>query len=617
MYYPIEDHAIIGNLRSAVLVSKNGTIDWAPVPFIDSPTVFASILDDEKGGFWSIRPKEKYSVSQKYIDNTNVLVTEFTTEKGVVELIDFLPIEEEGENVGEEEDTTFRVHRKVKCMQGSVELEMVFEPRLDYARGGDQISSCTGGVYIENGDKKGVLVSKISMNIEEDRVIATKEMQESETEFFIFRYNTSEIVFYGEDESHHEAELEQTISYWRNWVHGYDVRNCPVKSRWHNIVTRSALVLKILFFEPVGTVAAAATTSLPEDVGGVRNWDYRLTWLRDSSFIFQVLFRLGHFKEAEKYIEWFVDMCYRDFHSSEDVGELKVVYGLRKGSDLEEVFLTHLSGYKNSRPVRVGNDAYRQRGLDVYGSVFDMIWQLHVLKGPGSLGDKEWYVLRILADFVAANWNKPDEGLWEVRGGRRHFVYSKVMCWVALDRAIKLAYEYNFKGDTENWREQCESIKKEVMRRGWSEELGSFTQSFDSSELDAATLLFPLLGFIEGDDPKMVSTIQAVRYHLGCDNGLLKRYTSNDGLPGEEGAFLLSSFWLVDALVLAGEREEAEIVFENVIAKANHVGLFSEEIDEKTGAFLGNYPQAYTHIGIINSAFALTEAPSTKKDKSN
>lgn len=609
MYSPIENYSIIGNLRSSILISKEASIDWACAPFIDSSSVFAKLLDDEKGGFWQIKPKREYKSTQRYIKNTNVLTTEFNTDLGISEVTDFLPIEEEKEFTPAPENTTFKIHRKVKCIEGECEMEMFFCPRFNYARGGDKIEEIEGGVFVENDKMHGVLASKnrIEFKKEEDLACSSIKLKKGESVFFVFRYNTGEIVFYDEDKEHHETELEQTISYWQNWTHGCDLNICPLKCKWHEMVARSSLVLKALFFEPMGTPAAAATTSLPESIGGVRNWDYRFTWLRDSSFIFKALFKLGHIKEAKEYINWLLNICEKEFLREDSSGFLQVVYGLRGEKELDEKILEHLEGYKGAKPVRVGNGAYKQKGLDIYGSVFDMIWQLHLLESGDTLTEEMWKKLKPVADFVANNWNEPGEGLWEVRGGKKHFTYSKVMCWTALDRALKLADVYDLSGDTTLWWNEREAIKLEVMSRGFNKELNSFAQSFDSKDLDASVLLFPVVGFIKGDDPKMLSTIEKVREELEVKEGLIKRYTSEDGLPGEEGAFLLASFWLVQALVEAGKKEEAEKLFETVISKANHTGLFSEEIDEKTGEFLGNFPQAYTHVGLINSAFALTE----------
>ena len=388
-----------------------------------------------------------------------------------------------------------------------------------------------------------------------------------------------------------------------------DLETCPThEGPWKDMIRRSALVLKVLFFEPVGTVAAAATTSLPEEIGGVRNWDYRFTWLRDSAFIFESFFRLGHTKEAKQYIRWLLDECKKQG----DPQHLKIMYPLEGGvCGKEEEILPHLKGYERSKPVRIGNAAVDQKQWDIYGSIFDVVWQLHELENKNVIDVVSWQFLREVANYVADIWDQPDEGLWEVRGGKDHFVYSKVMCWVALDRALRIAEAYGYGGECEKWRAQRDAIYAAVMEKGWNEKLQAFTHSFNSEELDATALLFPKVGFIKGTDPKMCSTISAIRKRLGDGKGLLYRHTFSDGLPGSPGADLFASFWLVDALVCAGQIDDAQEIFEHVLELANHVGLYAEEIDPETGEFLGNFPQAYTHVGLINSAVRLTRALST------
>ena len=607
MYRPIRDYAIIGNLRSAALVSKGGSVDWAPAPFIDSPSVFAALLDEKKGGFWSIAPSEAHTSTQSYLKDTNVLATKFSSEKGVLELIDFIPIEEEKTSLPAEEDTTFRLHRRVRCTQGLCPIEIIFEPKFDYARGETALSETDGGIFVENAEKRGVLAARCPFTIEGGRASARVTLKKGESLFFIFRYNTGTVELRKNGKAHHDKELDETVSFWREWSRECDLPVCPViEGPYRDAVIRSALVLKILFFEPVGTVAAAATTSLPEAIGGMRNWDYRFTWLRDASFVFQAFFRLGHLREAGEYIRWLIGVC---TSSAESAGpeHLQIMYGLRGERVLPEEVLTNLDGYRGSRPVRIGNSAYGQKQWDIYGSVFDMIWRLHRLEGGTPLSAHTWRVLRDIADYVMHIWKEPDEGLWEVRGGKQHFVYSKAMCSVALDRAARLAEAYGLDGDTALWREESRVIKDEVLSRGFDDSLGAFVQRFDSSDLDASVLLLPAVEFIKGDDPRMLSTIAAIKRELLRDDGLVLRYTADDGLPGREGAFLLASFWLVDALVLAGKEEEGRALFEKVIAKANHAGLFSEEMDPSTGEFLGNFPQAYTHVGLINSAFRLSK----------
>ena len=603
-YTPIRDYGMIANLRSAALVSVHGSIDWAPAPYIDSPSAFGAILDEHKGGYWSVRPTEEYTSSQYYVENSNVLVTRFECASGILEVTDFIPLEQESERtfVPPEDDTTFRIKRKVKCIEGAVPVRVEFAPRFDYGRGITDLSYIDRGLLVHNANKRGVLVSTKEYTIDEENNIASSEftLQSGRYTFLVFRYNTGIIDLKKDDDDLHNDDLKQTIADWQAWVNRCDVENFTLlRSKWQTHVDRSALLLKMLFFEPVGTLAAAPTTSLPEGIGGVRNWDYRYTWIRDSSYAFKAFFSIGHVHEAEEYLQWLVGIC-----TYAPPKDLKIMYGLHGETDLTEIILDHLEGYRGSSPVRIGNGAANQQQWDIYGSIFDVAYLLHELTGM-EVEDKRWNVLSAIADHVVEIWDQPDEGIWEVRGGADHFTYSKVMCWVALDRAIKMSEKYGLPGNINVWCAEREKLYETIMTRGWSEEKQSFTQSLDSEQLDAVMLLMPMTGIIAGDNPKMKSTIRAIQKELGRGDGLLLRYDSEDGLPGEEGAFLLTSFWLVDALVLAGELNEAETLFETLLSYENHLGLYSEEMDPVTKEFLGNFPQAYTHIGLINSAMLL------------
>lgn len=602
MYKPIRDYAIIGNLRSAALVSKDGSLDWKPAPYLDSPSVFAALLDDKKGGRWSIAPVDAYTTKQEYLGQTNILTTTFTTKKGVVELTDFIPAQG-GTDMAEIEKA--EVHRKVMCKKGACEVKVEFAPRFDYARGETILSFTEHGVAtVHEGKKKGELVSPGEYAIQDNQATCTLSLKEGETAYLAFHYHET-----GEEDwtdEHYEEEMSITKDFWEDWVHRCDPASCPVAGPWHDLVIRSSLVLKILFFEPPGSIAAAPTTSLPEATGGARNWDYRFSWIRDSAFTLQALFWMGYVTEARTYVAWLLkECCSAANFKPEDV---QIMYGLRGERNLKEEILPHLEGYRASKPVRIGNTAHLQKQWDMYGSIMDTVWRIHVMDKKYEISGATWEILRKFANYVTKIWRQPDEGLWEVRGGKQHFVYSKVMCWVALDRAIKIAREYGFEGEVDVWEKEKEAIRQEVMEKGWSEAKQSFVQSFDSQDLDASLLLMPAVEFIDGKDQKMVSTIRAIERELAVQNGLLLRYTAPDGLPGREGAFLPASFWLIDALVFAGEQEKAQKHFEHLTTLANHVELFAEEINPKTREFLGNFPQAYTHIGLINSAYYLANA---------
>ena len=601
MYKPIRDYAIIGNLRSAALVSKDGSVDWAPAPYLNSPSVFAALLDDTKGGKWSIAPVDPYTTKQEYLGFTNILVTRFTTKQGVVEIVDFIPAQA-GKAMEEREKA--EIHRKITCIKGTSEVRVIFAPRFDYARGETILSFSEHGLFVNHdGKRKGELVSPGEYVLKDNVGTAILKFEEGESEYLAFHYHETKEEDWADE--HYEEELKETKTFWENWVHRCDIKSCPISGPWHNMVVRSSLVLKILFFEPPGSIAAAVTTSLPEAIGGVRNWDYRFSWIRDSAFVLQALFQLGYVKEARAYVEWLLDECcsLKNF----DPKDVQIMYGLQGEVNLKEEILTHLEGYRGSKPVRIGNLAYLQKQWDIYGSILDTVWRIHTMDKTYTIERSTWDILRKFANYVVKIWREPDEGLWEVRGGKQHFVYSKVMCWVALDRALKIAKEYSFKGEIETWEQEKEAIKKEIMEKGWSEEKHSFTQSFDSEDLDASLLLMPIVGFIDGKDQRMVSTVQAIERELSVQNGLLLRYTAKDGLPGREGAFLPASFWLVNALIFAGETNRARLYLANLVKLANHVGLYAEEINPKSLEFLGNFPQAYTHIGLINSAYYLAQ----------
>lgn len=599
MYKPIGAYGIIGNLRSVALVGRDGSVDWKPAPFINSPSVFAAILDDKKGGRWRISPPDAFSSEQAYAKDTNILVTAFRTEEGACDLSDYIPA-----GAGDARDPEkAEIHRRVLCREGRCRIEMRFDPRFEYAQGETALRRTEAGLdVLYKGRKRGELVSPFPLSLDGGKGASCRfDLREGEEAFFAFHYHDTHPAERTPD--HYQEELRETERFWKEWVSRCDFGACPPRFPWHDMVMRSALVLKLLFFEPPGSVAAAATTSLPEEIGGVRNWDYRFTWIRDSAYTVQALLWLGKVKEAETYVRWlFTDCCNLERSRPED---LQILYGLNGEADAQERELGHLEGYRGSRPVRIGNKAAGQRQLDVYGAVFEAVWQMHA-RNLHIIDSELWETLRAFANYAARVWREPDEGVWEVRGEKRHFTYSKVMCWVALDRAIRLARSHGLAGETEEWSRERAAIRKAVMERGWSGKKRSFTLSFDADDLDTLSLVFPVLGFIDGQDPRMLSTIEAIQRELGIGDSLFYRYRFEDGLPGREGAFLLSSFWMVDALVFAGERERARDLYERLLRLANPLGLYAEEMDPETHEFLGNFPQAYTHIGLINSAFYLS-----------
>ncbi|MFB6212341.1 MAG: glycoside hydrolase family 15 protein [Candidatus Magasanikbacteria bacterium] len=598
MYEPIQNYGIISNKKTAALISKEGSLDWLPVSRIDSSSIFASILDDEKGGSWKIEPRKEHRSFQEYIENTRILVNEFETETGKAKVINFFAIDPTS---NKNDEGNLALFRQIKGIEGEVEFKISFSPAPDYGRKGINVEKRMDGFKIVSENNTYYLQSSHEYEIKNKSLDQYLTIQKGERESFLFTAKEPSSVQYEVEDC--TKALKETEKYWNEWVHECDLSICPLAGQWHELAVKSSLVLKSLFFEPSGAIVAAPTTSLPEEIGGKRNWDYRFSWIRDSSFTLQALINLGYTKEVMSYMDYLLDIC----RECTIDGEFKILYGVDESSNLEEKTLDHLEGYKNSRPVRIGNEAYNQDQWDIYGAVIDTVWKLSNSKDSYEMKNKTWKLINSLANNVVNIWNQPDEGIWETRGQKKHFTHSKVMCWVALDRALKLADKHNKKGEKERWKKEKRKIKEAVFQKGWNRKKESFTQSFNSENLDASLLLMPELGFIDGENPKMISTIKKIRKELGAGNGLIYRYKNEDGLPGKEGAFFLASFWLVDALCFADKKKEAEKIFKKLIDYSNHLNLYSEEIDPNNKNFLGNFPQGYTHIGLINSAFYLSQ----------
>ncbi|WP_227378000.1 glycoside hydrolase family 15 protein [Haladaptatus halobius] len=586
-YVPLEEYGLIGNLETCALANADGSIDWCPFPHLESPSVFARLLDAEDGGHFSIRPDAAYDSTQRYLDNTNVLRTEFQTEMGALSVTDFMPVTED-----EDGQTRKRaLYRKVECHRGTVDIDISLEPRFDYARASTTISAQNGGLLAESDDEAAFLSTDLSFDVINSEATATATVEADDTEWFIFCYGDDEPI----DAATGKRLLDETASYWRGWAHTCNESECVFGGPWHDLVVRSGLTLKLLTHGETGAIAAAPTTSLPEDVGGVRNWDYRYNWIRDAAFTIQALSNLHHSREAIDYFDWVLDLCRTDAPE-----QIQPLYGLHGSPDLEEKELDHLAGYRNSSPVRLGNGAITQRQLDTYG---ELILAVYETTQDGYLSADDWSAIRDIIDYVCEVWETKDEGIWEVRGEPRHFVFSKVMCWVALDRGIAIANEHDFDASFDHWQDVRDEIKATVLERGYDDELGAFVQAFgDTDTLDATALLIPFVGFLPFDDERVLDTIDAIQEQLTTDDGLVYRYNGGDGLPGKEGAFVLCTFWLVDALALTGHVEEATETFLNVLDYVSPLGLLGEEIGYKERLQLGNYPQAFSHIGLINSA---------------
>ncbi len=594
MYLDIADYGLIGDLHSIALVSKNGSIDYCSMPLLDSPTIFASLLDDERGGCFSIQPKSEFSSSQSYIDDTNVLACTFSTEHAEAELLDFMPVAtehlvESGEH---------RIERRIRMHKGSMEFRLVFSPKPDYAET-PAVVTCHDTMVkaLFHGHTLTLIHSlrnSIVRQCNEGTAIIDFSLAENQSVSFSLVYGES-------TGSNKDFPLpEHTIGFWKQWLHNCMGEHCAFLGEFTPIVNRSLLALKLLTFHPTGAIAAAATTSLPETIGGERNWDYRFTWLRDASFTLKALFALGHISEADSFIRW-LHTTYRR-HGSDN---LQIMYSIHGDETLPERKLLHLKGYRNSRPVRIGNLAHTQNQWDIYGEVMDAALRLSDYAGKIDAG--LWPFFQDICDMAAENWHKPDEGIWEVRNGPFHFVYSKVMCWVALDRGITIARRYGFQAPVQRWIEEREIIKKDIIEKGLDPERQSFVQRYGSDDLDASLLLLPLVNFLPIDDPRIQGTIDACIAEL-MHNGFVSRYKADDGLKGEEGGFVLCNFWLVECLARSGRMEEAVKLMNETLHAANRLGLFSEEYNSSTSEMLGNFPQAFSHIGLINAATAILSA---------
>ena len=600
-YQPIQNYGIIGNMRTAALVGVNGSIDWLCIPHFDSPSVFAAILDDQKGGKFQISPvSERITCKQLYWPDTNVLITRFLSPDGVGEIEDFMPVGYP------ESEWHHQLVRRVKLMRGSITFRVQCHPAFDYARATHQTTLAKQGARFDAHNLSLGLVTTIPLKRTANGVEAEFVLTEGQTTTFVLG-----AIPPGDDcgrcPSDGEAEelFDRTVQYWNRWLSG-----CTYAGRWREMVYRSALTLKLLTFEPTGAIVAAPTCSLPESLSGSRNWDYRYAWLRDAAFTLYGLMRIGFTREAEAFVSW-MEARAREVDAD---GSLQIVYGIDGRSDLREQTLDHLEGYRGSRPVRIGNGAYRQLQLDIYGELLDSLYLYNKYGRP--IAHDVWTHLRRQLNWLCENWRRPDEGIWEVRGGRRHFVYSKLMCWVAMDRGLRLADKRSFPADRARWLDIRDQIYEEVMTKGWSAKRQAFVQDYDGDALDASNLIMPLVFFVSPTDPRMLNMIDAINRPATngglMSDGLVYRYDAangEDGLYGEEGTFNMCTFWLVEALTRAGRTDrrrlnEARVLFERMLGYANHVGLYAEQTGA-SGEALGNFPQAFTHVSLISAAFNL------------
>lgn len=595
-YLPIEAYGAVGNGRTVALIGSDASIDWLCFPRIDGPSVFGRILDANRGGYWQIAPREAYTASRHYIEDTNVLVTRFETSSGIAEVVDFMPSIGFGANLGIV-DRLFSgmVIRIVRGVEGHVRMRQVIAPRFDYGRGTPVIELVPGrGALLKGRNAYLSINCGCPLEMDDAQLSCDIFIGPGEEEHIVASYHGSRgAVWVGIAPGTSDRLFGYELLGWRTWI-----SRCTYEGAYSEHVRRSALTLKLLDYMPTGAMAAAATTSLPEDLGGVRNWDYRYSWIRDTTYAIYSFLSIGYREEAESFFQWIIDAT--DLQAS----SLQIMYTVGGETELPEQELSHLEGYRGSRPVRIGNGAYRQKQLDVWAELLDAAHTYR--RFGGAISETLWNYLASLVNQVLIHWREPDSGIWEVRSEPQRMTYSNVLSWLALDRAITLGRIDSRDAPYDLWERTCDEIRAEVMRYGIDPKTGVFTQAFGSTALDASTLSFPIRHFIDASHPVMSKTIDAIMEELTID-GLVARYKVSDegvnvdGLTGDEGHFVLTSCWLIDCLIARGDLCRAKELLERMLDRANDLGLYAEQIDPHTGAHLGNFPQAFSHLGVINS----------------
>jgi len=601
--YPnIGDHGLIGDLQTAALVTTDGCVDWFCVPRFDSPSVFASLLDADKGGFCRIAPdRDDYVSKQLYLPDTAILVTRFMTPDGVGEVHDFMPI------AGAKATDRHKLVRNIKVVRGTMKFRIQIKPRFNYGRTPHKLDYSEHGAVFHTDDMDlsvsgiapvGVSLRDLELAIEPDGggLQWTRTLREGEIGGVVLESNgglPQRLV----PPEEAQALSDETARFWSDWLHRSSYRG-----RWREMVSRSAMTLKLMTYAPSGALVAAPTAGLPEQIGGERNWDYRYTWIRDASFSIYALLGLGYLEEAGQFMQWLRERATEQ--AGNGSGPLRIMYRVDGTSDLTEETLDHFEGWRGSRPVRIGNGASDQLQLDIYGESMDAIALADAR--TGEMAHQGWMSIASITEWLCDHWDQPDEGIWETRGGRKNFTYGRFQSWVALDRAIRLAERRGKPANLAKWTTERDKIYNQIMERGWNPKLGAFTQHYDTEVLDSSLLMMPLMGFIAPRDPMWLSTLAAMDRELVSDS-LVYRYNpsaSPDGLAGDEGTFSLCTFWYVDALARAGRLDDARLTFEKMHTYTNHLGLYSEEISS-TGEQIGNFPQAFSHLSMINAAINL------------
>ncbi|OBB57490.1 glucoamylase [Mycobacterium sp. 852013-51886_SCH5428379] len=592
----IAEHGLIGDLRTCALVGVDGTIDWFCAPRFDSPSVFAAILDPDDGGSWQLRPTGDVTRTQQfYFPETAVLITRFLTTDGVVEVHDFMPVLGEADTQHRQ-----RLVRRVTGVRGTVRMRTRLDARPDYARETCRPTRSGDGVLISGDGVRMGLTASTRLDVDGGVVSAEVELSTGDSMLFVLEMLGDDDEVRADAVDRTDALLDATTSFWRNWL-----SQSTYTGRWREVVNRSAITLKLLTHEPSGAVLAAPTTSLPAPIGGSRNWDYRYVWIRDAGFSTYALLRLGFMSEARDFIRWLSErLGDRDGGDDGRPGPLRVLYDI-DGNAPEETELAHLRGHRESRPVRIGNAAADQLQLDIYGEIIDSVYLFNKY-GPGISHDA-WADITDVVDWVVRNWDRPDAGMWEIRDEAKPYTTSRLMCWVAIERTIRIARARGLPGDIVGWSKARDEIYDRIMTKSWNTDLQAFTQTEGGTALDAGVLLMPMLKFLSPADPRFLSTLDAVERQLVTDSLVFRYDPGSDGLDGEDGTFSICSFWYVEALTRAGRLQDAQLALEKMFTYANHVGLYAEQVSA-TGDQVGNFPQAFTHLALISAAINLDRA---------